>query len=140
MHDLIPLGPALPGALTTAEIDATMGYAEAEKALAIRRAYHRVIGPTSPPGAPPGAPQPCQRMWASPASPTAAARPPPSAAGPAAIGYHHKMAGHEPPTGSEAVKTVLRGTRRSIGPGSDPRVAAIRGAPPARPRPAPSRS
>ena len=39
MHDLIPLGPALPGALTTAEIDATMAYAEAEKALATRQAY-----------------------------------------------------------------------------------------------------
>ena len=39
MHDLIPLGPALPGALTTAEIDATMAYAEAEKALATREAY-----------------------------------------------------------------------------------------------------
>jgi hypothetical protein len=39
MHDLIPLGPALPGALTTAEIDATMSYAEAEKALATRAAY-----------------------------------------------------------------------------------------------------
>ena len=39
MHDLIPLGPALPGALTTAEIDATMAYAEAEKALATRAAY-----------------------------------------------------------------------------------------------------
>ena len=33
----------------------------------------------------------------------------------AAIGYHHKMAGHEPPTGSEAVKAVLRGIRRTIG-------------------------
>ena len=32
----------------------------------------------------------------------------------AAIGYH-KMAGHEPPTGSEAVKAVLRGIRRTIG-------------------------
>ena len=53
LHDLIPLGPALPGALTTAEIDATLAYAEAEKALATRAAY--------PPGAPPGAPQPCQR-------------------------------------------------------------------------------
>jgi hypothetical protein len=30
----------------------------------------------------------------------------------AAIG---KMAGHEPPTGSEAVKAVLRGIRRTIG-------------------------
>ena len=39
MHDLIPLGPALPGALTMAEIDATMGYAEAETALATRQAY-----------------------------------------------------------------------------------------------------
>ena len=39
MDDLIPLGPALPGALTTAEIDATMAYAEAEKALATREAY-----------------------------------------------------------------------------------------------------
>ena len=33
----------------------------------------------------------------------------------AAIGYHHKMAGHEPPTGSEGVKAVLRGIRRTIG-------------------------
>ena len=33
----------------------------------------------------------------------------------AAIGYHHKMADHEPPTGSEAVKAVLRGIRRTIG-------------------------
>ena len=33
----------------------------------------------------------------------------------AAIGYHHKLAGHEPPTNQEAVKTVLRGIRRTIG-------------------------
>jgi hypothetical protein len=33
----------------------------------------------------------------------------------AAIGYRHKIAGHEPPTGSEAVKAVLRGIRRTIG-------------------------
>ena len=39
MHDLIPLGPALSDALTTAEIDATMAYAEAEKAPATREAY-----------------------------------------------------------------------------------------------------
>jgi hypothetical protein len=39
LHDLIPLDLALPGALTTAEIDATMAYAEAEKALATREAY-----------------------------------------------------------------------------------------------------
>ena len=39
MHDLIPLDLALPGALTTAEIDATMSYAGAEKAPATRAAY-----------------------------------------------------------------------------------------------------
>jgi len=39
MHDLIPLGPALPGGLTAAEIDATMTYAEAEKSAATRAAY-----------------------------------------------------------------------------------------------------
>src|SRR5271165_6712792 len=83
LHDLIPLGPTLPGALSTAEIDATMAYAEAEKALATRAAYAS-DWPTSPPGAPPGAPQPCQRTSASsppicPGSLTAAARPPPSA-------------------------------------------------------------
>ena len=49
MHDPIPLGPtALPalGALTTAEIDATMAYGAAEKALATQGA----TGATSPPG------------------------------------------------------------------------------------------
>jgi len=51
---MIPLGPAaLPalGALTTAEIDATTAYAEAEKALATRQAYTPATGATSPPGA-----------------------------------------------------------------------------------------
>ena len=57
MHDLIPLGPALPGALTTAEIDATMRFAEAEKVPATREAYASDRPrATSPPGAPPGAP------------------------------------------------------------------------------------
>ena len=61
MHDLIPLGPALPGALTTAEIDATMAYAEAEKAagdpgglrlrLARLRRLVRLQGRHSPAGA-----------------------------------------------------------------------------------------
>jgi len=35
----------------------------------------------------------------------------------AAIGYHHKIAGHEPPTNAEGVKVVLRGIRRTIGTG-----------------------
>jgi hypothetical protein len=33
----------------------------------------------------------------------------------AAIGHRHKLAGHEPPTGQEGVRAVLRGIRRTIG-------------------------
>lgn len=33
----------------------------------------------------------------------------------AAIRYAHKLAGHEPPTNSEAVKATLRGIRRTVG-------------------------
>ena len=49
MYDLIALDPALPGALTVAEIGATMAYAEAEKSEATRRSYesdwcdHRLV-------------------------------------------------------------------------------------------------
>ena len=39
MHDLIPLGPALPSGLTVSEIDATMEFAAAEKSPATLRAY-----------------------------------------------------------------------------------------------------
>jgi site-specific recombinase XerD len=39
VHDLIPLDLALPGALTTAEIDSAMRFAEAEKSAATREAY-----------------------------------------------------------------------------------------------------
>ena len=102
LHDLIPLGPALPGALTTAEIDATMAYAEAEKALATRAAYASDWKDFS--------------IWCASRGATAL----PAHVGivaaylssladsgrkastigrrAAAIGYHHKMAGHEPPT------------------------------------------
>jgi integrase len=120
LHDLIPLGPALPGALTAAEIDATMTYAAAEKALATRRAYlaglarlRRPVhlqGRHSPASAPGDRPPPT-----SPASPTAGRKASTIGRRAAAIGYHHKMAGHEPPTDSEAVKAVLRGIRRTIG-------------------------
>lgn len=39
MHNLTLLDPAPAGSLTTAEIDLTMAYAEAEKAPATREAY-----------------------------------------------------------------------------------------------------
>ena len=103
MHDLIPLGPALPGALTTAEIDATMAYAEAEKALATRQAYASVPAHVG--------------IVASYLSGLADSSRKASTIGrrAAAIGYHHKMAGHEPPTNHEGVKATLRGIRRTIG-------------------------
>ncbi len=119
MHDLIPLGPALPGALTAAEIDATMAYAEAEKALATRAAYA------------------CDWRDFAAWCPARGATPLPAHVGivaaylswladsgrkastigrrAAAIGYHHKIAGHEPPTNNEGVKATLRGIRRTIG-------------------------
>jgi hypothetical protein len=42
----------------------------------------------------------------------------------AAIRYAHKLAGHEPPTNSEAVKAVIRGIRRSIGTAKTQKVPA----------------
>ena len=119
MHDLIPLGPALPGALTVAEIDATMAYAEAEKALATRAAYASdwkdfsiwclARGATALP-AHVGIVA-AYLSWLADSGRKA------STIGrrAAAIGYHHKLAGHEPPTNQEGVKAVLRGIRRTIG-------------------------
>ena len=121
MHDLIPLDPALPalGMLTAAEIDATMAYAEAEKALATRRAYASdwrdfaawcaSRGATALPAH--------VGIVAAYLSSLADSGRKASTIGrrAAAIGYHHKMAGHEPPTNQEGVKVVLRGIRRTIG-------------------------
>jgi site-specific recombinase XerD len=119
LHDLIPLGPALPGALTTAEIDATMAYAEAEKALATRAAYASdwrdfaawctSRGATALPAH--------VGIVAAYLSSLANSGRKASTIGrrAAAIGYHHKMAGYEPPTNQEGVKAVLRGIRRTIG-------------------------
>jgi len=47
MNALIPIDAVLPGALTTAEIDATMAYAEAEKALATRAGMRATWSATS---------------------------------------------------------------------------------------------
>ena len=119
MHDLIPIGQALPGALTTAEISATMAYAEAEKALATRAAYASdwrdfaawcaSRGATAMPAH--------VGIVAAYLSSLADSGRKASTIGrrAAAIGYHHKMAGHEPPTNQEGVRAVLRGIRRTIG-------------------------
>ena len=112
MHDLIPLAAALPGALTVAEIDATMAYAEAEKALATRAAYAADWRDFAAWCASRGATAlpahvgivAAYLSWLADSgrkSSTIGRRA-------AAIGYHHKMAGHEPPTNQEGVKVVPR--------------------------------
>jgi site-specific recombinase XerD len=119
MHDLIPFGPTLPGTLTVAEIDATMAYAEAEKAQATRAAYASdwrdfaawcaSRGATTLPAH--------VGIVAAYLSGLADSGRKSSTIGrrAAAIGYHHKIAGHEPPTNNEGVKATLRGIRRTIG-------------------------
>jgi site-specific recombinase XerD len=42
----------------------------------------------------------------------------------AAIRYAYRLARHEPPTGAEAVKAVMRGIRRTIGAKPDQKAAA----------------
>jgi site-specific recombinase XerD len=116
---LIPLDAVLPGALTVAEIDATMAYAEAEKAQATRAAYTSdwrdfpiwclARGAT---------PLPAHvGIVAAYLSGLADSGRKSSTIGrrAASIAYHHKLAGHEPPTNAEGVKAVLRGIRRTIG-------------------------
>jgi site-specific recombinase XerD len=119
VHDLIPLTPALPGALTTAEIDATMAYAEAEKALATRAAYASDWRDFAAWCAGKGAtPLPAHvGIVAAYLSGLADRGLKASTIGrrAAAIGHRHKLAGHEPPTSAEGVRATLRGIRRTIG-------------------------
>jgi site-specific recombinase XerD len=119
LHDLIPLGPALPGVLTVAEVDATMAYAEAEKALATRAAYASDWRDFAAWCASRGATALPAHMGivAAYLSSLADSGRKSSTIGrrAAAIGYHHKMAGYEPPTNGEGVRAVLRGIRRTIG-------------------------
>jgi site-specific recombinase XerD len=123
VHDLIPLDrhDALPalGILTTAEIDATMRFAEAEKAAATRAAYASDWRDFAAWCALRGAtPLPAhQGIVAAYLSWLADSGRKSSTIGrrAAAIGYRHKQAGHEPPTNQEGVKAVLRGIRRTIG-------------------------
>ena len=125
MHDLIPLDPAMPalGVLTEAEVDATMAFAAAEKAASTRAAYAAdwrdfaawcaSRGATALPAH--------VGIIAAYLSSLASDGRKASTIGrrAASIGYHHKLAGHEPPTNQEGVKVVLRGIRRTIGTAPD---------------------
>ena len=135
MHDLIPIDAVPPGALTTAEIDATMAYAEAEKAAATRAAYAVDWRDFAAWCAARGAgPLPAhQGLVAAYLSHLAESGLKASTIGrrAAAIGHRHKLAGHEPPTNGEGVRAVLRGIRRTIGAAREqkaPATATIVGA------------
>ncbi len=119
MHDLIPLNSALPGSLTVAEIDATMAYAEAAASPATLVAYASDWRDFSIWCLARGAtPLPAHvGIVATYLSSLAHSGRKSSTIGrrAASIAWHHKRAGHEPPTNAEGVKAVLRGIRRTIG-------------------------
>jgi site-specific recombinase XerD len=110
---------ALPACLADAEIAAALSYAEQEKSEGTRRAYRsdfRIFTVWCL----------ARSLEAMPATASTVARFLSSQADGglkastigrrgAAIGYAHKLAGFEPPTGAETVKAVVRGIRRTIG-------------------------
>jgi site-specific recombinase XerD len=128
LHDLTLIDPALPGALTIAEIDATMAYAEAEKAESTRRAYASDWRDFAAWCATRGAnPLPAHVGIAAAYLSDLADRGRKSSTigrRAAAIAHRHKLAGHEPPTSAEAVRAVLRGIRRTIGAAPERKQAA----------------
>jgi integrase len=129
VHDLIPIGALPPGALTVAEIDATMAYAEAEKAASTRRAYasdwHDFAAWCHARAA---TPLPAhQGIVAAYLSHLADTGRKASTIGRkcAAIADRHRLAGVDPlPTASEGVRAVLRGIRRTIGTARTAKAAA----------------
>jgi site-specific recombinase XerD len=111
-------GGALP-AMLGPELEEAAGYARAEKAEVTRRAYEsdfrlfRSWCEIRSVPALPAAPEAVAAFLAVEASRGTKS----STIGRrlAAIRYAHKLAGHEPPTNSEAVKATLRGIRRTAG-------------------------
>jgi len=105
MHDLIPVDALPSGALTTAEIDAAMGYAEAQQSTASKRAYASDWQDFAAWCAARGAnPLPAHAgLVAAYLSSLAESGRKASTIGrrAAAIGHRHKLAGHKPPTSQE---------------------------------------
>ena len=109
---------ALPATLGP-ELEEAAGYARAEKAAATRRAYgsdfalFRSWCETKRVPALPAVPKTVAAFLAAEAN--RGTKPSTIGRRLAAIRYAHKLAGHEPPTNSEAVKATLRGIRRTAG-------------------------
>ena len=129
MHDLIPLDAVLPGALTVAEIDATMAYAENATSDATRRCYAGDWRAWCAFAAARGA----QTLPAHPGvvaaflSAQADAGRKASSIGrsAASIAYHHKQAGYDPCRRLRpALRAVLKGIRRTLGTAPAKKTAA----------------
>ena len=123
-----PCAASVPMCLADAEIAAAIAYAEQEKSPGTRRAYASDWRAFS-------AFCDARGLEAMPATPGTAARflslqadsgLKASTIGrrAAAIAYFHKLAGHEPPTSSEAVRATVRGIRRTIGTAPDRKAPA----------------
>ena len=101
------------------ELDQAAGYARAEKSAATRRAYRsdfalfRAWCGAKQVTSLPAQPETVAAFLAAEAN--RGAKPSTIGRRLAAIRYAHKLAGHEPPTNSEAVKATLRGIRRMTG-------------------------
>jgi site-specific recombinase XerD len=101
------------------ELEEAAGYARAEKSAATRRAYRsdfelfRTWCETKHVLALPARPETVAAFLAAEAN--RGVKPSTIGRRLAAIRYAHKLAGHEPPTNSEAVKATLRGIRRIAG-------------------------
>ena len=101
------------------ELDQAAGYARAEKSAATRRAYRsdfalfRAWCGAKQVTSLPAQPETVAAFLAAEAN--RGAKPSTIGRRLAAIRYAHKLAGHEPPTNSEAVSATLRGIRRTTG-------------------------
>lgn len=116
---LVPLYPAPLPAVPQADLAAAVAYAQADKAEATRRAYagdYAAFGVWCSDRGVAALPATAETVAAFLAS-EAGRGVKTSTIGRrvAAILYAHKLAGHESPTNSEAVKATMRGIRRSIG-------------------------
>jgi len=109
---------SLPG-LPAVEIDRAAAFARQDKAPATRAAYRtdfaafQAFCHSRGVAALPALPETVAAYLASEAE--AGLKPSTISRRCAAIRYAHKLAGHEPPTNSEAVKATLRGIHRAIG-------------------------
>ena len=117
---------ALP-AVPQADLAAAVGYARAEKAAATRKAYgsdfaNRSSCEARGLNALPATPESVAAFLAAEAN--AGIKPSTIGRRVAAIQYAHRLAGHEPPTASEAVKATVRGIRRSLGAAPARKAAA----------------